>query len=355
MRICYLGENGSVHNQKWIEALSKRGEIELHVVTFDRGMKFNNVRYHFLKRYLGNRFDYFLNIFRLKKILCSLQPDLLHAQYATSYGYMAARTGFHPCIVTGWGADIFDSPKQPMMRRIVNTALSHADAITVLSEITAREVRKLCGRDPLLIPFGVDTEKFKPGRKDDGKIRIGTIRTLTRKYGVETLIRAFASVSERHPDVILDIVGDGELRQQLQQLTRDLGIDKKVNFHGFVSQQKDFDRYYSLLSQLDIFAILSVMDSETFGVAAVEASSCGIPVVATRVGGLPEVVQDGVTGILVGPEDVDETVAAMERLVADSNTRKSMGEAGRNFVLLHFDWKKSVDRMIELYNKLVNA
>ena len=353
MKICYLGENGSVHNQKWIRALIQVHEIELHVITFDRGLIFEGAEYHFLKMYSGNRIDYFLNIPRIQSLVKAINPDILHAHYATSYGFMAAFTGFHPLIITGWGADIFDTAKNFFIKRLLRYSFHQADAITVLSEITRKEIVKLTKKKVDLIPFGVDTDKFIPATKSASKFfRIGTIRTLSEKYGVEYLIRAFALVAGKYPNIVLDIVGDGELKDKLVALSGELGVSDKVVFHGFISQQKEFDKYYSILSQLDIFAILSVLDSETFGVAAVEASACGIPVVATNVGGLTEVILDGKTGLIVPPRDVLKTAKAIEKLISDQQLRNSMRVAGRNFVMENYDWKKCVSKMVDLYASL---
>lgn len=312
MKVCYLGDNGSVHNQKWIQALSAQKGIELHVICFDKGVKYEGVKYYFLKKFANNKADYLLNIFKLKRLLKQIKPDVLHAQYATSYGFMGAVSGFHPLIVTGWGADIFDSPGNLIMQKVVEYSLRSADAISVLSHVTLKEIGHYTDKEVSLIPFGVDISKFspKPVSSPTNIIRIGTIRTLSEKYGVTYLIEAFAMVSRKYDHVFLDIVGDGELRAVLEQQVFDLGISDRVKFHGYLNQQIDFKKYYSILSGLDIFAILSILDSETFGVAAVEAEACGIPVVASNVGGLPEVVIDGETGLIVPPRDSKATADA---------------------------------------------
>jgi glycosyltransferase involved in cell wall biosynthesis len=353
MKVCYLGENGSVHNQKWIQALSARKDIELHVLTFSRGVLFEDAEYHFLKSYTGGRADYLLNLPRVRSLVRQIGPDVLHAHYATSYGFMGACSQFHPYVITGWGADIFDTAKNPLMKRLLQYSFGKADAITVLSGITRREISKLTDKEVELIPFGVDTGKFTPAVKTNpDKITIGTIRTLSSKYGVEYLIRAFARLYPLYPHVHLEIVGDGELRGSLTALAQTLGVSDRVTFHGFISQQNDFDKYYSILSQLDIFAILSILDSESFGVASVEAGACGLPVVATNVGGLPEVVVDGKTGIIVAPRDVEAASLALEKLIADRSLRESMGRAGRENVLQNYDWKNCVQKMIDLYASL---
>ena len=350
MKICILGDNGSVHIQKWIYALATHLEIELYLITFDKGIKYKNVNYLFLKSYTNTKLDYLLNIFRVRKFIKKIKPDLVHAHYATSYGMLGACSGFHPFILTGWGADIFDSPKYFFMKKTLQFSLSKADFITVLSQITLIELAKYTNKKISLIPFGVDLNNFIPRvASNSNEIRIGTIRTLSEKYGVDYLIRSFALLHTKYPNLYLDIVGDGPQKLELKKLVHEHKIDNRVVFHGFISQNKNFSLYISVLHSFDIFAILSILDSETFGVAAVEASACKIPVVATDVGGLPEVIDHNITGIIVPTVDINETAKALECLINDKALRTKMGESGRAKVEALFDWQRNVNQMIALY------
>lgn len=354
MRVVILGENGSVHVQKWVKAINEYKEIELHVITFDRGVKYEGVTYHFLKIFFNNKLDFFLNSGIVNRFIERIKPDIVHAHYATSYGYLGANTGFHPFVITGWGADIFDSPKNFVMKKLLQRTFNKADAITVLSNITRIEMKKLTSKQVELIPFGVDIEKFKKRvfHKDDGIIRIGTIRTLSEKYGIEFLIRAFALLSKKHANLRLEIIGDGPLRNQLEALAAELKVKDIITFHGYVNQNTDFETYIQFLSRLDIFTILSILDSETFGVAAVEASACSLPVVATNVGGLPEVIENEKTGILVKPKHVEETAEALEKLIVNAELRAKMGKQGRLKVEAEYYWKNNVKKMVDLYYRV---
>ncbi len=350
MKLCVLGDNSSVHIQKWIKALAEKKELEIHVITFNKGVQFDNVKYHYIKNYSNTRFDFFLNAFRVRKYIHEIAPDLVHAHYATSYGFLGAFSGFRPYIITAWGADIFDSPDSFVMNKILHYSYKRTDAIAVNSLFSQKYLTQYTGKFVHEIPFGVDIQKFAPAtNKNNDKIRIGTIRTLSEKYGVEYLIRAFAKVSQKYSNLQLDIVGDGPLKEFLKNLCIELEISDKVVFYGYVNQNAEFDKYISLLSHFDIFAILSVLDSETFGVAAVEASACAIPVIATKVGGLPEVIDNESSGIIVSPRNVEETANALERLISNAELRNEMGKNGRLKVEERYDWKKNVDQMVNLY------
>jgi glycosyltransferase involved in cell wall biosynthesis len=355
MKLVLIGENGSVHIQKWILGIAQSDDIELHVISYQRGIEVPGVQYHFIQPLTKTKLDFFLNVFKVKNIIRKINPDLVHAHYATSYGFWAAFSGFHPCIITGWGADIFDSPANPIMRFILKYSFGKADAITVLSEITRKELNKLTSKPVSLVPFGVPTDRYSPlsKSKDDKYIRIGTIRTLSAKYGIEYLIKAFSEIHQKHPLARLEIVGDGPQKAMLEQLCMEFGIQDKVTFHGYVNQHSEPEKYMRLLQSMDIFTILSVLDSETFGVAAVEAAACGIPVVATKVGGLPEVVEDGVTGLLVAPANSRETAEALSKLLNNESLRLEMGTQGRKKVLNQYDWSNNLKSMIAIYRNLV--
>ncbi len=354
MKVIILGENNSVHIQKWIQAIASFAELQLHVISFDRGVKYEGVTYHPLSVISGTKVDYLLNIFKVKSYIKKIKPHLVHAHYATSYGFLARFSGFHPFIITGWGADIFDSPKNYFMKKLLVNTFKKADAISVLSEITRVEIKKLSNKYVHLIPFGVDINKFGVKKTDNnGIVKIGTIRTLSEKYGVEYLIRAFALVCNSHQNIKLEIVGDGPLRSFLENLTVELGIENKVVFHGFVNQNSSFEKYIEILQSFDIFAILSILDSETFGVAAVEASACGIPVVATNVGGLPEVIDSEKSGIIVPPKNVKATAIAFERLISNENLRINMGKNGRLKVENNYNWSTNINQMLNLYSETI--
>ncbi len=357
MKICILGNNGSIHIQKWVQALSNRESLEVHVISFDQGTKFENVIYHYLKPYFKNKADYLLNVPLLNKIIKIIKPDILHSHYATSYGFMGALINYHPLIITGWGADIFDSPKYFLMKSILRYSLKKADSITVLTKVTLKEISKCTEKKVELVPFGVDINKFtnQSGlEKSSIDFRIGTIRTLSPKYGIEYLIRAFAILYPKYSNIKLEIVGDGEQRAFLENLSLELNISDRVTFHGFISQTIEFEKYIRILNSFNVFAIPSVMESETFGVAAVEAAACGIPVIATNIGGLPEVVDDNITGLLVPIRDSKQTALAIEKIILDSKFGLTMGLNAQKKVKNYFSWDDNVSKMISIYKETIN-
>ena len=204
-----------------------------------------------------------------------------------------------------------------------------------------------------VVPFGVDTERFSPLPKADGPLVIGTVKTLAPKYGIDTLIQAFGLIAHESglEQSRLRLVGDGPQRKPLEALARSLRITDRVDFIGNVPH----DRVPAELLKLDVYAALSRRDSESFGVAVIEASACGLPVVVSRVGGLPEVVDEGRSGLVVPKEDPKAAADALLSLARDASLRKSMGEAGRALVLARYAWSDCVDRQLTVIEAAIET
>ena len=267
---------------------------------------------------LYGKFKYFEALPAVKRIIKNFKPDILHAHWATSYGLIGALTGFHPFILSVWGADVFDFPgKSILHRKIVEFNLRKADRILSTSEIMAKETLRYTDKPITVTPFGIDTGIFRSRIVENiferDSIVIGTIKTLEKKYGIDILINAFSIVKKNNPGLKLKllIVGGGSEEESLRQLTRDLNVDADTVFTGKIR----YDDVVSYYNMLDVYVAVSVLDSESFGVAVLEASACEKPVIVSDVGGLPEVVENGVTGIVVKVKDIDATAAAIERLI----------------------------------------
>ncbi len=171
---------------------------------------------------------------------------------------------------------------------------------------------------------------------------------LGAKYGPDLLVEALGLLPAG-ADYAVTIVGDGGLRPTLQARVGELGLTDKVRFAGRLPNAE----VASLLSDLDVFAMPS--RREEWGVAAAEASASGLPVVATDVGGIPEIVVDGETGLLVPPEDPASLAKALERLIGDPGLRSRLGAAGRLRIEELYRWDRCVDRMEQVYRRAVLA
>lgn len=362
MKILLAANPESTHTRRWVHALHARGiEIVLFSLTHfdsDYYRQFEGLRWYCMKDASDlakrdskfRKLSYLSAIRKLKSILRAEQPDLLHAHYASSYGFVAALCGFHPYIVSVWGSDVFEFPRTSFIARyMLRHTLRKADVVLSTSHSMAVETKKYTTKEIRVTPFGIDTAVFQNTGKrlhfkpDD--VVIGSIKTLETVYGHETLLRSFAQLHRMGLGLSLKLllVGGGSLKSSLEALAVTLGISEHIVFTGFVEHERILDYF----SSIDIFVIPSFQES--FGVVALEAAACELPVVASRVGGLPEVVDEGVTALLVEPNNTQQLTDALHQLVIDAPLRKAMGLAGRAFVKEHYEWNRCVDTMIDIY------
>jgi len=351
--LCLLANAASPHTQKWAIELSRRGwTVEL--ISF-LPAEIPNIPVHVVPKGLGGKVDFILRLHWVEKKVQELHPDLLHAHYATSFGFMGALSRERPFIISAWGSDIFSFPRKSFLHRaLLSWILGKANFLCSTSEIMAQEMYRYIDRDSKIevIPFGVDLEQFSPpGRREaplQKQVVYGVAKYLQPIYGLDYLLKAFARVENSYPGrALLKIAGDGPELERLQTMAKKLGISGKVEWLGEVTNS-EVAKFYQ---KLDVVVVPSL--EESFGVTAVEGSACARPIIASRVGGLPEVVLDGKTGIMIEAQNVDSLVKAMEYMLENPEERVRMGLAGREFVLTHFDFQDNVTQMEQVYRALI--
>lgn len=352
MKICYLANASSVHTQRWAEAMRDKG-CSIDIISFEMA-EIHGVNVHYIKpirREISQNsadaksFSYMIRAGKVKKIIESIKPDIVHAHYATGYGLTGALCKVRPYIISTWGSDVFLAPKKnKIFKYILKYNFERADYITATSRNLTEETSLYTNKKVITIPFGVDTMKFSRQEKAcSDTLTLGIVKSLEHIYGVRYLIEAFAEISGKYGNVNLLIVGDGPLRHDLEQLCRKYQIENRVTFLGSVPNSQ----VSTVLNRMDIFVMPSL--SESFGVSILEAEACQIPVVASNVGGIPEVVKDGSTGFLIKPGDSKAIADKLIKLIENKELREEMGRQGRIFVEKNYDWKHCVDQMHRLY------
>ena len=366
MKILLLSNPNSIHTIKWAKSLAEKN-MELYIfglgtLSVDDYEIYKNITVITLNQSINrnegsfSKLKYLHALPIVKKIIKEFQPDIVHSHYASSYGFLGALSGFHPFILSVWGSDVFSFPNKSFMHKaLLKFNLKKANQILSTSNVMAFETKKYTDKEIIVTPFGIDIEHFKPTKVESlfhkDTIVVGTVKTLEEKCGIEYLIRAFKIVYDRHKELPLRllIVGGGSLQIKLEQLTKELNIENQTIFTGTVPHA-DVSIYHNMLT---VFATLSIVDSESFGVAVIEASSCAKPVVVSNVGGLPEVVENGVTGLIVPVKNIPLTADAIERLIIDQNLRDKIGDAGRKRVKNLYNWKNNVAQMINIYKAIL--
>jgi L-malate glycosyltransferase len=350
MRLLFIAFGQSIHTIKWVKYFADSGNDVL-LASFYPAKPIDNVDVRYIP--CANKNLVFLKVWAIRKLIREFNPDMVHAHYASSCGLVAALSGFHPFILSVWGDDILEFPrKSPIHKLAVQQTILHADYVTATSNMLAEKTSALIKHRKKIsvIPFGVNLNLFKPGASSSKeKITIGTARSFTSKYGLEYLIRAFAQLRQKYPKIALTLIGDGPLRQSMQSLAISLGIAEDISFTGALPN----DEVAVMLRGFDIFVMPSVGEGDVFGVAAVEAMAAGLPVIATRVGGLPEVVDDGKTGKIVDPANVDSLIAGIEPYIESEELRIAHGHQGRIKAEKQYDWAQNALMMDSLYRKIL--
>lgn len=362
MKVLILAEPKVPHTVKWVTSLATRGiricliglcdppagvyepypNVSVHSLGFDTPVVATDKATFAKLRYLRA-------IPMVRNIAREFRPDIVHAHYATSYGLLGAVAGFRPLLVSVWGCDVYDFPNHSRLHEaLLRWNLGRANAVLSTSAIMAAETGRYTRKRITVTPFGVDVEKFVPAeRVPVSPIVIGTVKALEAKYGTEYLLRAFARLKAKLPSIPLKLrlVGGGSRSRALRELAYDLNVFDHTHFTGAVPFHEVADYHRSM--HIEVFP--SISNSESFGVAAIEAGACGVPVIVSNVGGLPEVVKDGITGIVVPPHDVEAIANALELLISDREMRRRMGDAGRSHVKRNYAWSDCLQQMIDIY------
>lgn len=298
---------------------------------------------------------------RLARELRTRRIDVIHAHQYTPFFYAALARALAVTnarlIFTEHGRHYPDlvSPSRRLANHLVFDRL--ADAVTAVCGFSARSLAEQDGFAPERIEVignGIDAERYgRAGDRacvlrqlglDPSRRYVGTIARLHPVKDHETLLRAFPAVAAVVSDVDLLVVGDGPLREHLEQLTSTLGLDGRVRFLGVRSDVP------AILSGLDVFALSSL--SEASSITLLEAMASGVPVVATDVGGNPEIIRHGVEGLLVGRGDVTALGDAIIRVLSEPVVAGAMGAAGRARARATFCLDETVERYYGLYARV---
>ncbi|MGD0402202.1 MAG: glycosyltransferase [Candidatus Acidiferrales bacterium] len=351
-RICFLANLGALHSVRWANHFHQKG-YEVHIITLREGEGLREgIHVHRLQDDLPFNLNYFRGVRQVRELLADIRPSIVHAHYASGYGTLGRLVGFHPYIVSVWGSDIYEFPhRSPLHKWLLKRNLAAADYLCSTSADMAREAKQYTSKPILITPFGVDCDEFSIPEvsNESNEFVIGTVRSMEKSYGIDCLLKAFKLLVNEHPDwpIKLVIVGGGTLEHEYRELALNLGLGDLVHFAGKVPHWRVRD----YLRSFSVFAALS--DRESFGVAILEASSCGLPVVVSRVGGLPEVVVDGETGLMVPPDDEVAAAKCFEKLYLTPILRNSLGRAGRQLVKQRFEWNQTAKIMENLYAGLI--
>lgn len=326
--------------------------------------------YEFVATKMGmfpEMFTFSLRAFqRMRQLLPEHRFDVIHDNQCLAYGLLLMKglgvpvvdTIHHP-LPLDLEADIqqarhvFQSIRQclfypPMMQRIVARAVDRVIVDSLSSSEEVGRVFRVPESKMRMVYVGVDTGRFRgvDGRHKVPNSLIAVGRTEDRKKGILYLLQALRLLKADNVDVKLTVVDSVFPENFAPRLVRKYGLEDAVRFTGRIGTEELVREY----SKAEIAVTASVY--EGFGLPAAEAMACGVPVIATRAGALPEVVKDGETGILVPPYDAGALARAIRRLQTDEQLRREFGGNGRKRVEQRFSWELAAKQTVDVYEEV---
>jgi glycosyltransferase involved in cell wall biosynthesis len=259
------------------------------------------------------------------RTLQKIKPDIVHAQ---SFGsgmpaLLSNRLLKIPYVIYGRGSDVY--LPDWFTKLTAKGILKNASTVIALTEHMKDAMQAIYSRDIIVVPNGINLNEVAEKETEGGNPskRVLFVGRLHPVKGVQYLLGAMKMVHQELPEAKLILVGDGEEREHLENLTDSLGIRGCVEFAGRVPH----DRVQDYMNRAEVFVLPSL--SEGFPVTILEAMACGLPVVATRVGGIPDIIEDGTNGYLVDARDQEQIAEALLRVLQDKMLQKIMSNNNR--------------------------
>jgi len=300
----------------------------------------------------------------IDSIVRKFRPQIIHAHTATPDGYLGLNLKLKynlPLVCSLRGSDIHTYPyTNKLVYRLTSRVISHADQILSVSNALRLSAEKIDKpkRQIEVIYNGCeipDSVKNDGGRGElrtqlgisESDFAILFVGSIERDKGIYELINSFISLSAKYTHLHLILVGDGPDRQAVQNILTSGGTNRNVHVLGKRSHQEVFQ----WLKASDLFVLPTY--NEGLPNALLEAMACGLPVIATKVGGIPEVVKDGENGILIEAKDVNVLYQAINKILTNTDAAKKMGKTAHALIEQEFSWQNNVQKMIKIYNKLI--
>ena len=306
-------------------------------------------------------YGYLLNVLELNKVLKEIKPDILHVHYATGMGTLGRLCNFNGLkILSILGSDVLLIPlRSKILKYLVTKNLENYKHLFYTSKFMKPSILKLYPESinkMTRLPYGIPNKFFK--KKDEyntnDKFVITIIKRVDPIYGIDTAIKVISlfkkwlkksKLNNTYKYFELNIFGNGNYVKDYKNLVKKLDLEKEVNFKGFV----DNSLVPEILSKSNL--TLNLSRSESFGVFVLESQACGVPVIASNIGGLPETMLDNKTGYLVDPDNLEQILEKIKILYTDKKLNKQFSENAKKFVKETYDWEKN---SMKIYYKTIS-
>jgi glycosyltransferase involved in cell wall biosynthesis len=354
MKICLLADGESIHTIRWCKHFYELG-YEIHLITF-RNIAIEGIHIHHINTGAinagGGNWKVLLRLKEIKKLIKSINPDVLHSLYATSYGLLGALSGFHPHIVTPLGSDILITPNNSFIyKKLLKYTFRKADQITSMAPHMRDVMLKLGVPSEKIesLVLGINTEIFNKNKRklSPDNFVISSTRNFEPVYNIPHFLRAIAIVKPQIPNLKVIVIGDGSLREELKKLSTELKINDIVNFLGKVPQEKVVE----ILNSSNISVTVSVSDGNSLSI--IEAMACGAYTLATNIPANHEWIKEGVNGYLVNINGVEELADRIMKVYLNFDTiiDKAIAESDR-IIAEKGTWQINMLKMENMYKKI---
>lgn len=342
--LCLLGDANSVHVQRWAREMLARG-WRVSLVTA-RPAPVDGVQQFVLPPVRRSR-DWLWRVGAARQTIVRLQPDIVHAHYVSSYGYLAARAGRQPLVMTAWGSDLLVTPRQSaLMRWLTAWTLRHACLVTGDSQDLLAVSRALAPGVPTqLVHWGVERSRFAPVPwHEKPATEAVSLRSWEPNYRLDAIVRAFAQVHAQRPDARLHLLGGGSQEGLLRKMVDDLLLQNSVQFHG----RLDDAGMAAVLARCKLS--ISVPESDATSVSVLESMACGLAVLASD---LPANREWLAPEALVPAGEADSLAVRWLALLDDDTQAAELGARNAQRIARDGDRRAQMDAMDAAYRRLL--
>jgi glycosyltransferase involved in cell wall biosynthesis len=367
MRILYLADAGSIHTQRWVEHFANKGH-EVHLISYRSwgGGDIQNMNLYQLKM-SPLPINLLRHVKQIRRLIKIIKPDLLHAHYISTYGFLGALSGFRPLIMSAWGSDVLVVPENSKIGRFkVKYALQKANLILANHHylmMYLHERFKLPLHKITELPIGVDVGTFHRDYQQEGeKLRsefginqdgfvVLSPRHCREHYRIEYIIRAMPYITARYQDAILIVLtgigGEPEYENKMEDISNELGVARNVRIIHRGLSPHEMAALYNMAD-----ALVSVPVSDEFAISISEGMICGAVPIVCDLDVYREYLKDGVNAHFVQAENPQQIAQKVCDCIEHPEQKKSFFEINKRIIEDKENWGKSVQELEELYVRL---
>ena len=357
MRICFISAGTFSHIGPYLEYFRQAGH-DVHFVCLSpspqRSVPTYNVGIGKKYSQTQGKWKYPISMIRARKLIIKINPDIIHAHYATSGGLTSLVCGFHPAIVTVHGSDLINGVKSIVWKPLLKKILNYADSVNVVSQ-ELEEIALSLGiskeKIEVLTP-GIDTGKFtfieRPRIEKTSVLKMICTRRLERVFDHFTILNTLSVLKEEGVDFLMTFAGDGSLLDEMKQYVKSVGLTYKVNFLGRVPN----DDLPDLLAKNDVYLSASKWDGTSLSL--MEAMACGLFPIVSDVKANSAWIQNGFDGFLHKAGDSDSLANCILRFIDKPGIMQEAARNNRRKVCEKADRKTNMKRLETIYKNLIS-